>query len=85
MVADGCVHLGRGTAYQCLGGSVKRMPVVSAELGVGAIKRGIPRGLGFLDAAQFLCQYRGCSIVDRDGGVPVPVRLARLVVLGRVL
>jgi hypothetical protein len=37
-------------AYQSLGGAVERMPVVSPELGVGTLQRGVPLGLGLLDA-----------------------------------
>ncbi len=40
----------RGAAYQSLGGAVERMPVVSPELGVGAVQRGVALGLGLLDA-----------------------------------
>ena len=39
-----------GFAYQSLRGAVERMPVVPAELGVGAVQRGVPLGLGLLDA-----------------------------------
>ena len=38
-------------AYQCLHGSVKRMPVVSPELGVGSLERRVSRGLRLLDTA----------------------------------
>ena len=40
----------RSFAYQCLHGAVQSVPVVPPELGVGALQRGIPRGLGLLDA-----------------------------------
>lgn len=39
-----------GDSYQSLGGAVERVPVVSPELGVGTVKRGVPLSLGLLDA-----------------------------------
>jgi len=50
---------------QSLSCAVQSMPVISPELGVDTLQRGVPLGLGALDA--------------------IAVRLARLVVLGRVL
>jgi hypothetical protein len=50
---------------QSLHVAVKSMSVVSSELGVGTLERGVTGSLGLLDS--------------------VPVRLARLVVLGAVL
>lgn len=37
-------------SYQSLGGAVERMPVVSPELGVGAVQRRVTLGLRLLDA-----------------------------------
>jgi hypothetical protein len=51
--------------YQSAGSAVQSVSVVSPELGVSTLQRGVSGGLGLLDA--------------------VPVRLARLVVLRRVL
>ena len=79
---------GRCPAYQSLGGAVERMPVVSPELGVGAVQRGVALGLGLLDAVAVSLLASSSSavvVVVVGGALPVPVRLARLVVLGRVL
>lgn len=38
--------------YQSLRGSMKRVSVVSAELGVGALQRRISRSFGLLDSAN---------------------------------
>ncbi len=61
------------------------MSVVSAELGVGAVKGRVSRGLGLLDTASVIVSMSFGGRIVRYVGVPVPVRLARLVVLGRVL
>lgn len=37
-------------AYQSTHGAVKGMTVVAAELGVDTLQRGVPRGLGLLNA-----------------------------------
>lgn len=39
-------------AHQSLHVAVQGMSVVSAELGVGTLERGVARGLGLLDAVQ---------------------------------
>lgn len=39
-------------SYEGLGSAVESMTVVTAELGVGSLQRGVPRGLGLLDAAK---------------------------------
>ena len=62
------------------------MPVVPPVLGVGTLERGVPLGLGLLDAvAVSLLASSMRRRVGSRGCVPVPVRLARLVVLRRVL
>lgn len=73
--------------YQSLSSAVQSVPVVAAELGVGALERGVPLGLGALDAVEIVILVFGISICGRSSSklVPVAVRLARLVVLGRVL
>lgn len=75
-------------SYDSLGSAVKRVPVVSPELGVGTVERRVPLGLGLLDAVVISLLASSFSMRCCIGGwrcVPVPVRLARLVVLGRVL
>ncbi len=64
-------------AYQSLGSAVEGMPVVSPELGVGAVQRGVALGLGLLDAVRGLVvsHLDGCS-GQFDVGVPYPFRCA---------
>ena len=40
-----------GEAHQSLHGAVQSMSVVSSELGVGSLERGVSGGLGLLDTA----------------------------------
>jgi hypothetical protein len=61
------------------------MPVVPAELGVGALERRVTVRLRLLDTAGPSCQFRSRATRDRGECVPVPVVLLRLVVLRRVL
>ena len=71
---------------QRAGGAVQSVSVVAAELGVGALQRGVAVRLRLLDAVVV---SRLASALRRRVGsrgcVLVPVRLARLVVLRRVL
>ena len=75
----------RSSAYQSLHGAVERMPVVSPELGVGAVQRGVALGLGLLDAVAVSLSASWSPVAAVGDALPVPVRLARLVVLRRVL
>jgi len=79
--------IGGGIAYQSLSSAVQSMLVISPELGVNTLERGVPLGLGALDAVEIVILVFGISICGRSSSklVPVAVRLARLVVLGRVL
>lgn len=73
-------------SYQSLGSAVERMPVVSPELGIGAVERGVPLGLRLLDAVMVsLLAFPVSRHFGDRCSVPVAVRLARLVVLRRVL
>ena len=74
-MTGGDLGLGRGAAYQGLGGAVERMSVVAAELGVGAVERGISHGLGLLDAAELFRQLPGCCQWTPRGW-PYPFRCA---------
>lgn len=76
------------SAYKSLGGAVESMSVVSPELGVGTLEGGVSGSLGLLDTAV-LSRVSPLFVLLCSVGVrfvvPVPVRLARLVVLRRVL
>ena len=67
-----------GRAYQSLGGAVEGMPVVSPELGVGAVQRGVALGLGLLDAVRgFPVSYLDAVAgVVRSWAVSYPFRCA---------
>jgi len=62
------------------------MSVVSPELGVGTLEGGVSGSLRLLDAVGLsVSAVRMHRRFHLRFGVPVPVRLARLVVLRRVL
>ncbi len=64
-------------SYQSLGGAVERMPVVAAELGVGAVQRGVALGLGLLDAVRDLpVSLLGAALLGIVVRGPYPFRCA---------
>ena len=78
----------RFAPYQSLSRAVQCMAMVATELGVGALQRRVPGRLGLLDAAEnrvrLDCRNR-CWVWLATRIVPIAVRLARLIVLRRVL
>jgi len=65
------VHICGLSTHQSAHGAVKSMPVVPAELGVGALERRVTVRLGLLDTAVPPCQQ--CSASHRRGVVTVRV------------
>ena len=54
------------SSYQSLGGSVESMSVVSAELGVGTLERGVSHRLGLLDAGKLSADLGCSSLISAD-------------------
>lgn len=57
----------KGRTYQSLGGSVKGVSVVAAELGVDTLEGGVTVGLGLLDTVE----------LEKKAMVSVPISLKR--------